>query len=221
MMKACRVIGCDAAAHGYSIYCQSHKRTLRRHGSPTQTGVTVHELAPYVAMIERRKSKNPDSPAWAMLVARWETVHDHMKGTLQRFASGRPGNRIEHLAAHHLVTIGADVQPWHVVRTCLAMYLLQDQCPRRFVSDTAFDFQLVRRVRGLTDTNAGTYWDHGKQRTKRVYRDIPPRVIQAMAQPLKEAFGAPGLLVSKKEREEMEKADKEQRALWNALEGLQ
>ncbi|RJP65839.1 MAG: hypothetical protein C4535_14425 [Comamonadaceae bacterium] len=173
-----------------------------------------------MALVDARKAKNPDSEAWAILTARWETVLGHAQGVLQRHAEGRAGFRWERLAAHHLVTIGRDVEPWSVVKTAIAMYLMQDQRPTRFASDAAFDHQLVRRVRGLTDTNAGAYWDHQEQRSKRVYRDIPPRVIQAMAQPLKAAFGAPGLTLAAKEREEIDKANEERRRLANALEGL-
>ena len=217
----CRTPGCQEAAHGYSLFCENHKKTTRRHGAPTQQGVTVHELKPYVALVEARKAKNPESEAWAILTARWEAVLGRAQGVLQRYAEGRAGTRWERIAAHHLVTIGRDVEPWSVVSTALAMYLMLDQRPTRFVTDAAFDFQLVRRVRGLTDVNAGTYWDNQELRTKRVYRDIPPRVIQAMAQPLKVAFGASGLVLAAKEREDLNKVNEERLRLSAALENLQ
>lgn len=221
MTLHCRAPGCQCAAHGYSTYCQNHKQNIRRHGSPTQEGITVHELRPYVALVEARKAKNPSSEAWAILMARWEVVQDHAKGTLKRFDEGRACNRVDRLAAHQLFTVGQSVEPWGVVKTALAMYIMQEQHPTRFSSDAAFDFQLVRRVRGLTEVNAGTYWDDKAQRSKRVYRDIPPRVIQAMAYPLKAAFGAAGLMLAAKERENIAKANEERRRLTAALEGLQ
>ncbi|WP_332741276.1 hypothetical protein [Hydrogenophaga sp.] len=107
------------------------------------------------------------------------------------------------------------------MRTALAMYLMQDKRPTRFASDTAFDFQLVRRVRGLSDVNAGVYWDHKEQRSRRVYRDTPPRVMQAMVEPLKAAFGVAGLTLATKEREDINKANEERRRLSSALEGLE
>lgn len=173
-----------------------------------------------MTLVEACKAKNPESEAWTILMARWEAVLGHSQGVLQRYAEGRIGVRWERLAAHYLVTIGQNVEPWTVVRTVLAMYLMQDQRLTRFASDAAFDHQLVRRVRGLTDTNAGAYWDHQEQRSKRVYRDIPPRVIQAMAQPLKAAFGAAGLTLAAREREDIDKATEERRRLASALEGL-
>lgn len=221
MLNQCRVHGCPAAAHGYSTYCQNHKQNTRRHGAPTQEGVTVHELRPYASLVEARKAKNPSSEAWTILTDRWGVVQDHSKATLQRFIEGRAGSRVERLAAHHLVTVGRSVEPWVVVKTALALFMMQEQHPARFASDAAFDSQLVRRVRGLTETNAGAYWDHKEQRSKRVYRDIPPRVIQAMARPLKAAFGAAGLMLAAKEREDIAKANEERRRLAAALEVLE
>ncbi|MBT3066579.1 hypothetical protein [Rhodoferax sp. U11-2br] len=217
----CRAPGCLAATYGYSTYCQNHKQKLRRHGAPTQDGITVHELRPYVTLVETRKAKNPTSEAWAILVARWDVVQDNARATLQRFAEGRAGNRVERLAAHHLVKVGQSVEPWVVIKTALGLFILQEQQPARFTNDAAFDFQLVRRVRGLTDSNAGAYWDHNEQRSKRVYRDIPPRVIQAMAHPLKAAFGTAGLMLAAKERQDIAKASDERRRLTTALEVLQ
>lgn len=221
MLRTCRAPDCHEAVQGYSHYCENHKKTTRRHGAPTQHGVTVHELKPYMALVDARKAKNPESEAWTILSARWEAVLGNAQGVLQRHAEGRAGVRWERLAAHHLVTIGRDVEPWAVVKTTIDMYLMQDQRPTRFASDAAFDHQLVRRVRGLTDTNAGTYWDNEEQRSKRVYRDIPPRVIQAMAQPLKAAFGATGLNLAAKEREDINTANEERRRLSSAREGLE
>ncbi|RYZ13875.1 MAG: hypothetical protein EOO70_08195 [Myxococcaceae bacterium] len=219
-MTKCRTPNCNREPHGFSTHCQTHKQTLRRHGAPTQQGITIHELKPYVVLVEARKTKNADSEAWGILAARWGVVLDYAKAELQRYSEGRPGVRCERLAAHHLVTIGRDVEPWVVVRTCLAMYLMQDQRPRRFTSEAAFDYQLVRRVRGLTESNAGSYWDHETQKTKRVYRDIPPRVTQAIAQHLKVAFGAPGMVLAKKEREDIVRASDERKRLLSAMEGL-
>ncbi|MDO8385929.1 MAG: hypothetical protein Q7T13_05935 [Polaromonas sp.] len=186
-----------------------------------QQGVTVHELRPYAAIVESRKAKNPHSEAWTILMARWGVVQDHARATLQKYADGRVGGRVERLAAHHLTKTGHEVEAWTVVKTALAMFIMQEQRPSRFTTDDAFDFQLVRRVRGLAESNAGQYWDHQEQRTKKVYRDIPPRVMHAIAQPLKMAFGAPGLTLAAKEREDIQRVNDERKRLTCALEGLE
>ena len=217
----CRVPDCQSAAHGYSSFCQSHKQALRRHGAPTQEGVTVHELRPYLTLVDARKAKNLENETWVILVARWQAVQDHARATLQRFSEGHPGHRADLLAAHHILNVGHSVEAWAVIKTALAMFIMQDQRPTRFKTDAAFDFQLVRRVRGLAESSVGSYWDQKEQRSKKVYRDIPPRVMQAMAQPLKVAFGAPGMALAAKEREDMQKANNERNRLANVLEGLQ
>jgi hypothetical protein len=40
--------------------------------------------------------------------------------------------------------------------------------PRRFRSDTAYRFQLVRRTRALADVNAGLRYDHRSNKVRRV-----------------------------------------------------
>lgn len=217
----CRAPGCQGIAHGYSPYCPNHKQALRRHGAPMQDGVTTQELRPYLALVEARKGNNPTSEAWSILTARWDVVQDHAKATIQKFAEGLAGGRVQRLAAHHLGKVGQEVEAWSVVKTALAMFILQEERPSRFSTDTAFDFQLVRRVRGLAESNAGQYWDHKEQRSKKVYRDIPPRVMQAMAQPLEMAFGAAGLTLAAKEREDIQRVNDERRRLSSALENLE
>ena len=117
--------------------------------------------------------------------------------------------------------VAENSEPWAVITTALAMFILQDQHPRRFTSDDAFDFQLVRRVLRLAPTNAGTYWDHKDNRPKKVYRDVPPRVMKALAAPLKEAFGAPGLMLAAKQKEDAQRGADERRRLADALGDLQ
>lgn len=153
-------------------------------------------------------------------MARWERIVDAAKETLKRYSEGAVGNRVARLAAHQLVAVSKGSRPWEVVRTVLAMYLLQDEQPHRFASDVAFDFQLVRRVRALAPVNAGSYWDAERNRVKKVYRDVPPRVVVAMAQPLKEALGVGGLIVAKKEREDADRVSEERHRLATALRGL-
>jgi hypothetical protein len=61
-------------------------------------------------------------------------------------------------AAFELVKLSNAVEARAVLKTVLAMFLMQDQEPRKFRSDNAFLTQMVRRVRGLTKVNAG----HGR-----------------------------------------------------------
>jgi hypothetical protein len=221
MPRNCAAIGCPEGTSGYSTLCRQHKQAQRRHGSPTQLGVTSKELRPYVALVEARKSKNPNSEAWSILQARWGVLVDAARATLQRYTEGQSSQRATIQASHHIRNLADNVEPWEVISTAIAMFIFQEQQPRRFTSDASFDFQLVRRVLRLAFTNAGTYWDHKENRARKVYRDVPPRVIRTLAVPLKEAFGAPGLMLAAKEREDIAKASDVRRRLTAALGSLE
>jgi hypothetical protein len=64
-------------------------------------------------------------------------------------------------------------------------------------------------VRALSDVNAGTYFDHKTGKTKRVYRDVLPGTLMALAEPLKAAFGVAGVFLAElDQRDERNKAAK-------------
>jgi hypothetical protein len=220
-MKSCEIPGCRAPASGYSTFCAPHKQATRRHGHPAQTSVTVHELRPYVARVKARQAKNKGSEAWSILEGRWVALRGHCRAVVERYASGGASIRHERMAAHQVTTLADAVTADNVVQTALAMYLLAQDRPTRFQSDRAFRFELVRRVRGLSDVNAGTYWDQQAGRSRRVYRDLPPRVVGVLGAWLAEAFGGAGLVLASKEREDVERAAQEHQRLAAALGGLQ
>jgi hypothetical protein len=221
MARICSTPGCGKPASGYSTLCAHHKQALRRHGADTQDGVTGHELRPYVKRVEARRAKNPSSEAWVILAHRWEALARHARDTLEKYFAGTPSSRVTVKAAEQVRVVADNVPTELVVNTALAMYLLLDYHPRRFRSDRAFDFQLVRRVRGLTAVNAGAYWDQKANRPKRVYRDLPPRVVETLAVWLKDAFGTAGVMLAKKEGQDAQKAQDERKRLASALEGLE
>lgn len=216
-MKYCQLPGCQQAASGFSDWCHAHKQTNRRHGHPLQEGVTVHELRPYVARVEARQAKNKDSDAWTLLAARWEAVTGHCRGIAEAAAGGAPHVRHERAAALQVLRLAENVPTEKAVQTALAMYLLLEDRQTRFRSDRAFRFELVRRVRGLTAVNAGEYYDHKAGRTRRVYTDPAPQVVEVMAVWLVEAFGGAGLALAGKEREEAAKQAQERQRLSDAM----
>lgn len=169
-------------------------------------------------MVARQKA-NPNSPAWGLLEGRWENLKELAMQTLMEHQNGKPFVAHEIAAARQVLNLTA-VPPSVVIRTCLATYLMADLEPRRFRSDRAFDFQLVRRVRSLAAINVGSYWDAKLQRVTRVYRDLSPRAMQALAVVLKGAFAAPGVQFSAVERELKSKEADAQRRLTIALQRL-
>ena len=94
-------------------------------------------------------------------------------------------------ACASVVKIAENVEADVVVETALGMYVMLEMDPRRFLSDEAFRFQLVRRIRGLTEVDAGVWWDHKTGRNKKAYRDLSPRSMQIMGDLLVKTFGTP------------------------------
>ncbi len=204
MTIRCTALHCAEPVAGYSTLCESHKRTLRRHGHALQTGITALELKPLQERIAARRAKNPTNPTWELLRGRWEALTAHAKATLDAYANGSPAISYERQTAEQLGTLRTTVPVDDVIDTALAMFLLWEQSPLRFMSDKAFNFQLSRRVRGLAEANSGSHYSATEGRIKRTYRDTPPRVLDCLAESLKVAFGVAGMRLA-----ELEKIDKQ------------
>lgn len=205
---------------GYSTHCERHKRAQRRHGHPEQVGITVYELQPYRDRIAERRAKNPANPTWDILRERWAAVAGNAENVLKVHAGGKPGSAHTTQAAHHIKQLSATVPDGVVVETALAMFLMREALSKRFQSDRAFDFQLARRVRALSDVNAGTYFDHKTGKTKRVYRDVLPGTLMALAEPLKAAFGVAGLYLAELDRRNEQKKAAKKMELMTALKEM-
>ncbi len=220
MSRPCSVFQCPETAAGFGALCNRHKAIRRRHGHPEQTGISVQELAPYRQRVRLRMEKNQGNPAWSILAQRWGVVIDAAKAQEAEALRGRPFVTHEREASQELVKLAREVPVETLTETVLALFLMQEEQPRRFQSDAAFDAQLARRARALTDTNAGTYWDDKAKRTKRVYRDVAPRTLAVIAEHIKAAFGVAGLYVARLEQRESEQTKNQQAALVEALESL-
>jgi hypothetical protein len=170
--------------------------------------------------VRARVEKNKESPLWGQMEARWGTIVSHAQGIVDGYQRGQTGYAFERRAAQEVLKLAADVEPKAVVETALAMYLLLEDQPRRFRSDAGFRAQLVRRVRGLTDMNAGTYWDNDTGKLKRVYKDVPPRAIVVMGQWLAEAFGGAGTHMAGLEERDRQERENARQDFHKALEEL-
>lgn len=220
MRKHCASSGCGSLAAGFSNHCTRHRKNITRHGHADQKAVTVHELAPYVRLVSNRMRANPTSPAWEILEARWRAIVDRSRSLVAAYQAGRVSIRHTRVAAQQFLVLSDAVPPSLVIKTALAMFILAAERPHRFKSDKGLRHQLVRRVRGLAATNAGHYWDPKTRRTKRTYRDQPPRVVEAMASELVAAFGGAGMQLADLERQRVIKAQEEQHRLADALGAL-
>ena len=219
-MSQCHAPGCTAETSRWGKLCSTHKSRQRRHGHPSQQGISKTELTPYLAIIRQRWANNPDSLLWSSLEARWLALVDHCRGVVAAYLNGRAMNRNERQACAEVQKLADHVEARDVIETALALYLMHEQAPRRFVSDDAFRYQLSRRLRGLADVNAGTWFDQTTGKVKRVYRDLPAITTMVMGAMLAETFGVAGLLLARREEDDAERRRRETLDLAQAVKDL-
>src|SRR4051812_24186519 len=209
----CRVSGCGQRASRYGALCNKHKINDRRHGHPEQEGITAAVLKPYLRMARGLTERNAEKDIWPLLDDQWQAVMAQSQAYMDRYLAGQPGIAIERRAHSEIAKVGREVETREVIETVIALYLMQEIEPRRFRSDRAFRFQLVRRLRRLTDVNAGEYWDQDAGKVKRVYRDLPPRVAEVFARIVIEAIGGSCMYLARRATEERrEEGEANQRA---------
>lgn len=215
--RTCAAPNCtSAAASTYSPHCKRHKSTLRRHGAPDQRGVTKAEIAPYLARIEARIAKNPDSEAWPLMEATWSAiVAEAQAGSCRRI-----GNRYDRSAADQITSIGSDASPRAVIATVLAVIALWTERPRRFASDDALRVQLARRVRALSQRHVGLRYDYRTGRQVRVYRELTPKAAAIVGRTLMTAFGGVGLQLAALDERDREAAQLAKQRLATAITNL-
>jgi hypothetical protein len=191
-MSFCAVPGCRSVRLARSPLCNTHKSAKRRHGDPQQRGTTLAELQPYLKLVRAHIRRNSKNSVWQQLDDLWRLLLDECERELEE-RRDRPSVAYDREAKEQLVKLKMGVKPRDAVEVMLAMYALQEFEPRRFKSDDAFRFQLVRRLRALSDLNVGSYYQHETRKVKRVYQDLSPRTTRALAGYLTETFGRAGL----------------------------
>jgi hypothetical protein len=219
-LRTCRAPGCSETPTRYGAFCTTHKAVTRRHGHPLQEGVTKAHLEPYVKLVEARIAKNAANSVWSQLDERWQALTGAVAPILSAYHNGRPGLRQEVLAAHEIKKLGDTVEPRRVIVTALAMYLMLDQEPRRFRSDAAFSTQLIRRIRGLSDINVGEWHDSKTNKTRRVYRELPPRVVQVLVGWVVPVLGGVGMKLAALEEADYQARQRELVSFQRAVSDL-
>ena len=134
-----------------------------------QKAISKAELKTYLKRVRERIAKNPDSPAWGQLEARWQSVVEHANGVVAASHAGKAGVRYVRKAAEEVIKVAAVATPRDVIETVMAMSMMEELDRRRFRSDPGFRFQLVRRVRALADVSAGQRYDYRSGKVRRVY----------------------------------------------------
>jgi hypothetical protein len=220
MIQRCTALHCAEPVAGYSVYCEAHKRTLRRHGHPLQKAITLPELQPYLNSVTARRTKNPANPTWELLRGRWVALTGHAGASLEGNAAGAITTTYERQTAEQLVALGDSVAGDVVIDTALAMFSMWEQWPSRFKSDKAFIYQLSRRVRALSEVHTGSHWSAKDGRMKRTYRDVPPKTLECFGASLRVAFGLAGLRMAELDKKDAVGLVAERQELSDALKEL-
>lgn len=217
----CRMYGCEGKPSRYGKYCTAHKARDRRHGDPAQETITETSLKPYRSAIRARIRRNPSNPLWSLLETSWrEAVGEAEAYFADARAAGKRVFRFQMSASQEVAKLAQYVEPREVVETALAMFLLQDQEPRRFKSDKAFRVQLSRRIRALTDVNVGTYINPKTGKPTRVYRELTPRVAEEVGRMAAAVFGGAGVMLAELERKQAQDTRQRRAEMADAIAGL-
>lgn len=180
----------------------------------------MEHLRPHLEAVRGWQTRNPESPAWAILAGRWETLVGHARSIIASRAAGRVSVRHEVMAAELLLNVADAATPEEVVRVALGLYLLRDSRPAMFPDDRGFLFTLARRVRKLSPLAVGQYWNQKQRRMVAVYRDPPPKVTAVLGQWLAECFGPAGIQLAGLERQRAQRAAEERHRLAAELKEL-
>lgn len=205
--RLCRAEGCQAHSKGfYSVYCNRHELNQRRHGHELQTAIGPTQLKPYLKMVDDRLRKNENTVRWDVIEDRWKIIVSHAREIVARTGAGFGWER---RAAQTIIKVSDNVDYKEIVRIVVALYLLQRFDPRVFRDDRAFQFQLVRNVRKLTDISVGTYYNPSDGKVKRAYKTLPPKSVAIMGQWISQVLGSLALyFVKAEERDEEERQRK-------------
>ena len=219
-LRNCRAPNCAAKAARFGHFCNTHNSRKRRHGAPDQRTITKALLAPFTNRVRTRVEANEGNLVWEHCAANWRALVSHAEAIVARSRTGAAGISFERRAAEELCKLARVIDQQEIMFTVFAMFLMAEERPGSFVSDDGFSFQLVRRVRGLTDVNAGEWFDHNSGRVKRAYRDAPPKVTRLLASWFSHAFGSVGIYFARLDQRDRDEKQRRSDALATALASL-
>lgn len=190
--RSCEVTGCfNEVTSRYSRLCEKHKKVKRRNGDPRQETIRKHTLEPFVKQVREIIRKDKTGKIEIGLMKIRDGLRSQAQDRLDRFyRKGEAMVSYNVKTAAELEKVLKDTDAVTCGCTIAAMYLLQENNPRLFKTDIGFRFQLARIFRGLSDMNKGSYYNHKTGKTQRAYRDIPPKVMQGIADALVSMYGS-------------------------------
>jgi hypothetical protein len=190
--RFCEVSGCkNEVKSTYSRLCDKHKKTKRRNGDSEQETIRKHMLEPHVKQVREIIKRDKTGKIEMGLMRIRESLLSQAQERLDRFyRNGEPMVADNVKVSTELKKVLEKTDALTCGCTIAGLYLLREQNPRLFKSDTGFFFQLARSFRALSDMNKGSYYNQKTGKTQRVYRDIPPRVMEGIADALKTVYSS-------------------------------
>jgi hypothetical protein len=146
-----------------------------------QTSLKAAELEPYKLAIRRSWRANESSRFWEVIQERWERVVEHSVAVIHEQSRGVALIQTSVVAAQEIIKLHRNVPFQDLAVTAMAVYFLSMERPLRFRDHQGLRFQLVRKVRALDDLAVYQRWNTKRQAMHRVYRNLPPRTVHAIA----------------------------------------
>ena len=176
----CDVSFCAYPRTAYSRLCERHREVYRNHGHPLQTGVTKTELKPYrravKAYLRDRGGKNASTVLRKAWLAQVQVAEEFEAAVLL----GKPHNKNERTAYLLVLDIAKEHDAADVAELLMAFgYWLQFE-PRRFRSQDAFQFQVVRLFRRLNGVARYEFKPDGVTLKRTTYPRIPRKEAEAI-----------------------------------------
>jgi hypothetical protein len=214
--RDCRTPGCYRQTERLSGRCAKCESAKRLNGDYKQRAVTQKALHGHLMLAnDCRKRTKPEQ--WIELDAQWDRVVEIARETVSEWRGGKAMHRPTVQAADEIIKLAeGGVKAEDVVNVSLAMSSAywNDTLIR---TDESFLFQWVRQVRKLGSMSLGQRWDNRQQRTRRVYRAMPPAAVREMAMMLKGAFGLAGVAFARSEKARKERVAADKAKLKDAL----
>lgn len=166
-------------AHGYSSYCDKHKRNLARHGHPYQIGIKKADLKPYIGEIRAFLGSNHQGKAQAVISDAWGRVVKDAQRFVDRASQGHPFISYEMQAHRAILSLDREQNAETIGVLLIAMGFWYQDDPRFWKLDEGFRFQTIRMLLRLNPREAQYQWRNGKMERSR-FRETPPKTIRAL-----------------------------------------
>ena len=183
-----------------------------------QRAVTKKALHGHLMLVNDCRKRTADkAEEWAGLDGQWAQLVEHAQEIVAEYRKGRPSHRPSRQAAEEIIKLaegGAKAEDVTNVALAVSSAYWNDTLIR---TDDSFLFQWVRQVRKLGTMSLGQRWDNRQQRTRRVYRAMPPAAVCIMGLWLKDAFGLAGVAFARSEKARKERVAADKAKLKDAI----